>query len=142
MRKVPVELIPTLLAEEEVIRKASACMQGVFSGDIKPERPAYLDCVYKKGHDVPEGIYTVKLLDIKCHTATAYRMKLELLDYTEKGKIIYGYGRRYETDFSDLADCFGEKVVLHGKSTGYIGEIGRIFLTHSGWVKMLSRDYF
>lgn len=140
MRKVPVELIPTLLAEEETIRERNACMQTLFSvaDGIIPKHAPYMDCVYKKGHDVPEGIYTAKILDIKCHTATAYRMKLELLNY--ENKVIYGYSRSYGSDFSDLADCFGEKPILYGKSTGYIGKVGMIYLTGSGWIQLLPRN--
>ena len=137
MKKVPVDLIPTLLKEEELLREASACMQELFYG-AETVRPPYLDCVYKKGHDVPEGIYTAKILEIKCHTTSAYRMKLELLDY--ENKMIYGYSRRYQTDFSDLADCFGEGLVLHSKSTGYIGEVGMIYLTESGWIQLLPKN--
>ena len=141
MKKVPVELIPVLLAEEEKFRDEN-CVDGFLLSKTAFERPAYMDCSYKKNHDVPEGIYTVKLLDIKCHTTTAYRMKLELLNYKEEGKVIYGYGERYGSDFSDLADCFGEEFVLHRKSTGYIGKVGRVSLSHSGWIKMLSRFIF
>ena len=137
MKKVPVDLISTLLAEEEVLREASACMQELFYGTV---RPPYMNCIYKKEQGVPEGIYTAKILDIKCHTTSAYRMKLELLDY--ENKVIYGYCRRFGSDFSDLADCFGEEPVLHRNSTGYIGEVGKIRLTHSGWIEKMSRDMF
>lgn len=142
MKKVPVNLIPALLAEEEKIRERNDCMQTVFSvpENIVPKHVPYMDCVYKKGHDVPEGIYTAKILDIKCHTATVYRMKLELLNYKEVGKVIYGYGRRYKNHFSDLAECFGTEPVLHSKSTGYIGESGMIYLTGSGWIQFIPRD--
>ena len=146
MKKVPVELIPALLAEEENIRELHEFMR-TFTAPPKdmiaePKTVPYLDCSYKKGHDVPEGIYTVKILDIKCHTATAYRMKLELLDTKEKGKVILGYGERWGSDFLDLADCFGEEPVFHKKSTGYIGEVGKVHLTHSGWIQPMPRNLF
>ena len=136
MKKVPVDLIPTLLKEEEKLLEKNPLLY------YQEKRPAFLDCSYKKKHDVPEGVYTAKILYIKCHTATVYRMKLELLSYKEDGKVIYGYGRRYKDDFSDLADCFGTEPVLHSKSTGYIGEVGMIHLTGSGWIEFIPRKLF
>ena len=38
-----------------------------------------VDMSYKKGHDVPEGIYEVKLVSIKCHGPTAYKLQVEIL---------------------------------------------------------------
>lgn len=104
-----------------------------------------MDNSYKKGHDIPEGYYLVKLAGIKCHGPTCYYMDLEVLqdafslEEFPKPKAIKGYGERRCSDFSDLASCFGSGVV-HKRSTGYVGSYGVVWLTHSGWIKLLSRD--
>ena len=30
--------------------------------------------------------------------------------------------------------------MVHKRSTGYVGSYGVVWLTHSGWIKLLSRD--
>ena len=105
----------------------------------------YVDHSYKKGHKVPEGLYWVRIVDIRCHGPYAYKMQIEILEYAGNIKnhiepqIIIGYCRRYGTDFKDLAMCFGTGEI-HKKSTGYKGSCGVISLSHSGWVTLIPRD--
>ena len=105
-----------------------------------------VDLSYKKGHDVPEGLYTVKLVDIKCHNKNTYKMQVEILkdgvsgkDWAEP-KIITGYARRYGTDYADLDDCFGGGLL--NKSTAYVGRVGIIDLSHSGWITLMPKRMF
>lgn len=106
-----------------------------------------VDMSYKKGHDVPEGLYTVKLVGIKCHNKNTYKMQVEILRDGEIGevwaepKIITGYARRYGSDFSDLTDCFNTDTV-HSRSSAYVGCIGIIDLSHSGWITLMSKRAF
>ena len=102
---------------------------------------------WNKGHNVPEGIYLVKLVGVKCHSPNAYKMQLEVLadglsgeSYPEV-RVISGFCRRAEQDCSDLSICFGSGKV-HKRAAGYVGDYGIINLTHSGWVKMLPRSIF
>ena len=137
MKKVDPILIPELnrLAENQRVKTNITP-----AGDL-----VCRDFSYKKGHDIPEGYYLVKLVGIKCHGPTCYYMDLEVLqdafslEEFPKPKAIKGYGERRCSDFSDLASCFGSGVV-HKRSTGYVGSYGVVWLTHSGWIKLLSRD--
>ena len=104
-----------------------------------------LDLSYKKGHDVPEGMYEVKLLDIKCHNKNTYKMQIEILKrgslpWTDATKVITGYARRYGTDYADLDDCFGGGLL--NKSTAYVGRVGIIDLSHSGWITLMPKRMF
>ena len=107
----------------------------------------YVDCSYKKGHDVPEGIYLVKLVSVKCHGPYSYKMQVEILKDGLSGKeypdpkVITGFAGRRGKDFSDLEYCFAPGVV-HKRSSGYVGCFGVINLTHSGWIELLSQDMF
>lgn len=108
--------------------------------------PNMVDCSYKKGHDVPEGIYLVKLVSVKCHGPYSYKMQVEVLNYTNgkdypDPKVISGYAGRRGKDFSDLEYCFAPGVV-HKRSSGYVGCYGVINLTHSGWMELLPQDMF
>ena len=137
MKKVDPILIPELnrLAENQRVNTNITP-----AGDL-----VCRDFSYKKGHDIPEGYYLVKLVGIKCHGPTCYYMDLEVLqdafslEEFPEPKGIKGYGERRCSDFSDLASCFSSGVV-HKRSTGYVGSYGVVWLTHSGWIKLLSRD--
>ena len=137
MKKVDPILIPELnrLAENQRVKTNIAPAGDLVMSDLS----------YKKGHDIPEGYYLVKLVGIKCHGPTCYYMDLEVLqdalslEEFPEPKAIKGYGERKGSDFSDLASCFGSGVV-HKRSTGYVGSYGVVWLTHSGWIKLLSRD--
>lgn len=140
MKKVPVELLPKLL-EGAKEQKAGDC----FATLSKKPNIAMVDNSYKKGHDLPEGFYMVKLLNIKCHGPYAYKMDLEVYgaigdkEFPEP-KTIKGYGERFDNSFEDLSACFGGGG--HKKSTGYIGSYGVVYLTHSGWIKLMTRNEF
>ena len=137
MRKVDPSLIPELL-------KGSENQRPGWQPDATHRKVAE-SSGYKKGHDLPEGFYLVKLVGIKCHGPYCYYMDLEVLQDAlsakafPEPKAIKGYGERKSSDFSDLASCFGSGVV-HKRSTGYVGSYGVVWLTHSGWIKLLSRD--
>lgn len=105
------------------------------------------DHSWKKGHNVPEGIYLVKLVGVKCHSPNAYKMQIEILADGLSGRsylevrVISGFCRREKKDCSDLSICFGSGVV-HKKAADYVGGYGVINLTHSGWISMLPRVMF
>ena len=63
-----------------------------------------------------------------------------LWPWTEPTKVITGFCRRYGTDFGDLEDCFGGGV--HKRSTAYVGRVGVIYLSHSGWVTLMPKRDF
>lgn len=95
--------------------------------------------------ELPEGMYIVKLLDIKRHNANTYKLSVEVLEewighkpYAEEQKVINGYARRYSKDFSDLSVCF-ENGVLHKKGSEYVGQKGLISVTSSGWISLMNR---
>ena len=137
MRKVDPALIPELL-------KGSENQRPGWQPDAT-HRKAIESTGYKKGHDLAEGFYLVKLVGIKCHGPYCYYMDLEVLQDAlsvkafPEPKVIKGYGERKGSDFSDLAACFGSGVV-HKRSAGYVGGYGVVWLTHSGWIQLLSRD--
>ena len=105
-----------------------------------------MDCTYDKGHDVPEGTYYVKLLDIKCHSKKAYKLKIYIIDdIVDAGNIytnqsITGFAGRCPDGYYDLANCF-ENGVLHTSATKYIGEKGVIHLSNSGWITLNPREW-
>ena len=90
MKKVDPILIPELnrLAENQRVKT-----------NITPAGDLVMsDFSYKKGHDIPEGYYLVKLAGIKCHGPTCYYMDLEVLqdafslEEFPEPKAIKGYG--------------------------------------------------
>lgn len=137
MKKIDPKYLPELIKGSENQRVKTNITP---AGDL-----VMSDFSYKKGHDIPEGYYLVKLVGIKCHGPYCYYMDLEVLqdalslEEFPEPKAIKGYGERRCSDFSDLAACFGSGVV-HKRSTGYVGSYGVVWLTHSGWIKLLSRD--
>lgn len=108
------------------------------------DRVKIIDNSYQKGHSVPEGYYKVKLLDIKCHNKTCYHMDIQILNESSSKEpygtqpVISGYGSRYRSDFTDLANCFGDGTLLKN-SKAYIGLCGEIHLTHSGWIELMAK---
>ena len=115
MRKIDPALIPELIKGSENQKP---------NVRIDPNgKLTVMDNSYKKGHDIPEGYYLVKLVGIKCHGPTCYYMDLEVLqdafslEEFPEPKAIKGYGERRCSDFSDLASCFSSGVV-HKRSTG------------------------
>lgn len=106
-----------------------------------------VDMSYKKGHDVPEGMYLVKLVSVKCHGPYSYKMQVEVLNDAYTGKdypnpqIISGYAGRRGKDFTDLGYCFADGEV-YTRTSKYVGGLGVIKLTHSGWMELMSRDLF
>lgn len=144
MRKVDVSLLPELVAgahEQEV---------GVYS--LTANTPTTLcsgmtDSSWKKGHDVPEGLYMVELVGIKCHGPYAYKMEIQVLGDADsqnpfhEQKVIKGYGERNCKDFSDLALCFA-RGELRRRSVDYIGCQGVIYLSASGWISLMPRYLF
>lgn len=141
MRKIDVSLIATLNkgAENQVIKKNEPAAP-------KTTYPEVIDMSYDKGHNVPEGIYLVKLLDIKCHSTYYYKMKIEILNRasrlaeTEDHQVITGYANRHQGGYYDLADCFSGGV-LHKSTKKYIGGIGFVSLSQSGWISLFSRTF-
>lgn len=141
MRKLDVSLIAALNkgAENQVIAKDEPAAQKITYTEV-------IDRSYDKGHNVPEGIYLVRLLNIKCHSTYYYKIKIEILNRasrlaeTEDHRVISGYANRYQGGYSDLADCFSNGV-LHKSTKKYIGELGFISLGHSGWINLLSRSF-
>lgn len=137
MKKIDPKYLPELIKGSENQRVKTNITP---AGDL-----VMSDFSYKKGHDIPEGYYLVKLVGIKCHGPYCYYMDLEVLqdalslEEFPEPKPIKGYGERRCSDFSDLASCFGSGVV-HKRSTGYIGSYGVVWMTHSGWIQLLSRD--
>lgn len=121
MRKVDVSLLPKLVAgaqEQEV---------GVYS--LTANAPTTLcsnitDKSWKKGHDVPEGLYMVKLVGIKCHGPYAYKMEMRVLGDADsqnpfpEQKVIKGYGERKSKIFQTLpfalpvGSCVGEVLII------------------------------
>lgn len=98
--------------------------------------------------ELPEGMYIVKLLDIKRHNANTYKLSVEVLEewighkpYAEEQKVINGYARRYSKDYSDISGCFENKV-LHKKGSDYIGQKGMVSITSSGWMTLMDRSLF
>lgn len=94
---------------------------------------------YDKGHSVPEGVYLVKLIEVKCHSKECYKLKVEITDGAEK-QVITGYSNRDQYGYYDLANCFSDGV-LHSKTSQYVGGVGYIVLSHSGWITLLSRSF-
>ena len=100
MKKIDPILIPELnrLAENQRVKTNITP-----AGDL-----VCRDFSYKKGHDIPEGYYLVKLAGIKCHGPTCYYMDLEVLqdafslEEFPEPKGIKGYGERRCSDFSDV----------------------------------------
>lgn len=140
MKKVPTYLLDILLAASE--GQTVAPFDPI--GELYGNRIQIVDNRYQKTHSVPEGLYVVKLLDIKCHSTTCFYMEVQIL--REMGKkapyenqpIIDGYARRYYTGFTDLYDTF-EDGIAHKSTKGYIGNIGLISLTSSGWINLMPR---
>ena len=137
MNNVPVYLLGTLIAASEGQTVVP------FVPKSKPVAVKAVGNGYQKGHDVPEGMYVVKLLDIRCHNSTTYYMKVQIISemcskapYGEQ-PIINGYARR-GSDFSDLGSCFENKIT-HKRSKDYIGNLGLISLSSTGWIKLVSR---
>lgn len=97
--------------------------------------------------ELEEGIYIVKLLSLKCHNATSYKLSVEVLkgpDYKPlagEPKVINGYARRYSKDFSDIAVCFSNGE-LHTRGSKYVGQEGVVFITSSGWITLMARNLF
>ena len=137
MRKVPLYLLGTLIAA------SSGQTVQPFVPNSKPVEVKAVRDIYQKGHNVPEGIYVVKLLDIRCHNTTTYYMKVQIISEMcskapyGKQPIINGYARR-GSDFSDLGSCFENKIT-HRRSKDYIGNLGLISLSSTGWIKLVSR---
>ena len=109
-------------------------------------KPVQEEHIWEKGHDVPEGTYLVKLLDIKCHNKITYKLKVEILPDTLSGKghsygVITGYARRDKYGFYDLANCFGDGT-LYKRSTTYISGVGVIDLTDTGWMTLRSKEFY
>lgn len=133
----------------KVDEKALAEIMGTSATRVRYEDTGVkmLDLSYKKGHDVPEGIYTVKLVGIKCHNRETYKLQVEILRTGEIGewwvepKVITGYARRFGADFGDLTDCFNTDTV-HSRSAAYVGCIGIINLSHSGWITLMPKRMF
>ena len=109
-------------------------------------KPVQEEHIWEKGHDVPEGTYLVKLLEIKCHNKVTYKLKVEVLSNVLTGKdhsygVITGYARRDKYGFYDLANTFSEGV-LHKRSTAYIGGVGVLDLTDTGWMTLRGRQFY
>lgn len=136
MKKVPVELIPVLLEQEEIIRSARATMQALFTPPVLEQKVSATIDIYSTG--VPENGYLVKVLSIKCHNADSYKMTVEIIDGKYAGHVVTGYSRRYSKEHGVLADCFSYGV-LHNRAAGYVGETGYIFLHQSGWIDLFPR---
>ena len=134
MKKVPAELIPALLEQEEVIREASAYMKNMFATPLKES----VLSDYKKEPEVPDGEYFVKLVDVRCHGPYTYQMEVEIIEGEFAGKIIKGYSRRYGDDHSVLRDCFSYKKECK-RSTGYIGGKGVVQFNNSYWFYLIPR---
>ena len=140
MRKVPLYLLDTLMAVSESQTVAPYDPVGELC-----DRVNFVDTSYQKGHTVPEGCYKVKLLDIKCHSKTSYYMEVQILNESSLEEIygtqpiIRGYGSRTSSNFSDLARCFGDGTPLKS-SKAYIGLCGDIYLTHSGWIELMTKQ--
>lgn len=100
---------------------------------------SYTDSFYNKGHKVPEGLYLVKLVDVKCHSKECYKLKVEITRGAET-EVITGYSNRDQYGYYDLADCFSNGV-LHSRTSKYVGGLGYITLSHSGWIALLSRSF-
>lgn len=100
--------------------------------------------MWDKRHDVPEGFYEVRLVDVKCHNKETYKLQVEILKNGTKPwpepTVITGYCRRYGTDFGDLEDCFGGGI--QKRSSAYVGRVGIISLSHSGWITLMSKMFF
>ena len=139
MKNIPLYLLDTLIAVSESQTVAPFDPIGELYGKVK-----IVDSSYQKGHTVPEGYYKVKLLEIKCHSKTAYYMKVQILHEASSKEpydtqpVISGYGSRYRSDFSDLAKCFGDGTPLKN-SKACIGLCGEIHLTHSGWIELMAK---
>jgi len=129
------------------MRKVDEKVLNEIMGAATPTGIQYVDCSYKKGHDVPEGIYLVKLVSVKCHGPYSYKMDVEVLKdaYTGKDlpepKVISGYAGRRGKDFSDLGYCFADEEI-YTRTAKYVGCYGVIKLTHSGWMELLHRWLF
>lgn len=93
---------------------------------------------------VPEGTYVVRLLDVKCHNANTYKMKIQVLSSWLFGNpipdtpIITGYARRFSDKYYDLAEWF-ENGVLHGRTADYVGQLGLVTISYSGWLTPITR---
>lgn len=130
---------PSLLAELIKAGENQKPKQIIFEG-LEPSSPEYTG--YQKGHNVPEGTYKVKLLDVKCHNKETYKLTVKVIKdwltdkpYPEE-PIITGYARRGPVRFEDLAFCFGDGTVSNNLSD-YKDSIGIISLNHSGWITLI-----
>ena len=109
-----------------------------------PQNQGADDYTWKKGHNVPGGAYLVKLVDVKCHNKTTYKLKVEILPDTLLDKehfysVITGYARRDKYGYYDLANCFGDGV-LRKPASAYVGGVGIIDLTDSGWITLRNKE--
>ena len=129
------------------MRKVDEKVLAEIMGATAPSGIQYVDCSYKKGHDVPEGMYLVKLVGVKCHGPYSYKMDVEVLKdaYTGKAfpepKVISGYAGRRGKDFADLGYCFANEEVFK-RTSAYVGGYGVINITHSGWMELTHRAMF
>ena len=148
-KKINPELLSQLISEEKKFRSEQENdpikVPVLLTHKVKSE-PLMIDCTYDKGHDVPEGTYYVKLLDIKCHSKKTYKLKIYIIEdivdagniYTEQ--VITGFVGRCPDGYYDLANCF-ENGVLHTSATKYISEKGIIHLSNRGWITLNPREW-
>lgn len=137
MKKVPVHLLSALNAGAENQRPEKI--------DFGLDSPTVEDYTYDKGHDIPEGFYIVRLVSVKYHNKRYNKLEVEVLADTAKKpfiptQVIKGYIEKVLT-LDYISACFGTGQ-KYDKARKYVGGVGIIHLTHSGWIECMGTAYW